>query len=70
MIQTSYVLNNRQCRVTLAEQTFHSQPQGFTYPKGSPIVSIIDNEYVKNCITIFFIDYKLVKIFIDLLVYC
>nr|CAH0105719.1 unnamed protein product [Daphnia galeata] len=41
LIEQSYKLNN-ECRVTLAEKTFFSRPQTFTYPKNSPIVKEID----------------------------
>ena len=36
LIDQSYKHNN-ECRVTLAEKTFFSRPQTFTYPKNSPI---------------------------------
>ncbi|XP_057368410.1 glutamate receptor U1-like [Daphnia carinata] len=41
LIENSYKINNK-CLVTLAEKTFFSRPQGFTYPKNSPIAKEID----------------------------
>ncbi|XP_032783809.2 glutamate receptor U1 [Daphnia magna] len=41
LIETSYKINHK-CLVTLAEKTFLSRPQGFTYPKNSPIAKSID----------------------------
>ncbi|XP_057368414.1 glutamate receptor U1-like [Daphnia carinata] len=41
LIETSYKAN-RKCLVTLAEKTFLSRPQGFTYPKNSPIAKTVD----------------------------
>ncbi|XP_032798488.2 uncharacterized protein LOC116935248 [Daphnia magna] len=41
VIENSYKIN-RKCLVTLAEKTFFSRPQVFTYPKNSPIAKEID----------------------------
>ncbi|EFX82839.1 hypothetical protein DAPPUDRAFT_240811 [Daphnia pulex] len=40
-IENSYKIN-KECRVTLAEKTFFSRPQTFSYPKHSPIVKTVD----------------------------
>ena len=45
LIHQSYKINNK-CRVTLAEKTFFSRPQIFTYPKNSPIAKSIDYKCV------------------------
>lgn len=46
VVQTSYLLNNQSCRVTLAEETFYSRAQMFTYPMRSFIAEIVDKESV------------------------
>ncbi|XP_046444006.1 uncharacterized protein LOC124194039 [Daphnia pulex] len=40
-IEDSYKIN-KECKVTLAEKTFFSRPQTFSYPKNSPIVKSVD----------------------------
>ncbi len=45
LIEQSYKIN-KECRVTLAEKTFFSRPQTFTYPKHSTIAKEIDYEYI------------------------
>lgn len=43
LIENSYKINHK-CLVTMAESTFFGRPQGFTFPKNSPITKAIDYE--------------------------
>jgi len=44
LIQKSYDLNDRKCKVTLAEKMFWNRPQSYTFVKDSKLPQIFSRE--------------------------